>query len=189
MIVYHAQQADGCILREVGPELDLFEDAVQFSCQSFTYKRKIARAQFHQRLLDEPAFAVVATWFRERRGLAIGTVVGTAGFMGVLFLVPLYLQDALELSALTAGISQAISQSACDTVFHAIGVARDNGGQEWTFVFGLQANLSERCSLDAGMLVPLADSTTPFARSGRMGGPSAAWMRERDPVWVTRLRI
>jgi EmrB/QacA subfamily drug resistance transporter len=45
--------------------------------------------------------------YGNRLFLAINRVAffGTAGFMGVLFLVPLYLQDARGLSALTAGIT------------------------------------------------------------------------------------
>lgn len=59
------------------------------------------------RSLRVPAPIVDLRLYRNRLFLAINRVAifGTAGFMGVLFLVPLYLQDARGLSALTAGLT------------------------------------------------------------------------------------
>ena len=59
------------------------------------------------RALRVPSPIVDFRLYGNRLFLAINRVAffGTAGFMGVLFLVPLYLQDARQLSALTAGIT------------------------------------------------------------------------------------
>ncbi|HLU35686.1 MAG TPA: DHA2 family efflux MFS transporter permease subunit [Thermomicrobiales bacterium] len=60
-----------------------------------------------RRALRIPAPIVDFRLYGNRLFLAINRVAffGSAGFLGTLFLVPLYLQDARELSALTAGLT------------------------------------------------------------------------------------